>query len=99
MNLNRRNLRNGLLFISPWIIGFLCFTAYPMFSSLYYSMTEYNLISEPVFVGLENYKTLLFKDDLFYQVLGNTLYMIFVGLSVTTFKTNFIAVILNTQFI
>ena len=97
MNLNRRNLRNGLLFISPWIIGFLCFTAYPMFSSLYYSMTEYNLISEPVFVGLENYKTLLFEDDLFYKVLGNTLYMIFIGLTVTTIITIFIAVILNTQ--
>jgi multiple sugar transport system permease protein len=60
-------------------------------------MTEYNLISEPVFVGLENYKKLLFEDDLFYKVLGNTLYMIFIGLSVTTIITIFIAVILNTK--
>ncbi|WP_453993701.1 carbohydrate ABC transporter permease [Bacillus nitroreducens] len=97
MNIKRRNLRNGLLFISPWIIGFLCFTAFPMISSFYYSMTEYNLISEPVFVGFENYQKLLFEDDLFYKVLGNTLYMIFIGLSITTIFTIFIAVILNTK--
>ncbi len=97
MNLQRRNLRNGLLFISPWIVGFLMFTAYPMFSSLYYSLTEYNLISEPKFVGLDNYKKLIFNDDLFYTVLGNTLYMIFIGLTITTITTIFIAIILNTK--
>lgn len=97
MNQQKRNLRNGLLFISPWILGFVCFTAYPMVSSLYYSLTEYNMIAEPKFVGLSNYKELLFKDDLFYTVLGNTLYMIFVGLTITTIVTISIAIILNTK--
>ena len=60
MNINKRNLRNGLLFISPWIIGFVLFTAYPLFSSLYYSLTDYNMISEPKFIGLDNYKALFF---------------------------------------
>ncbi|GAB2536859.1 carbohydrate ABC transporter permease [Gracilibacillus alcaliphilus] len=97
MNTERRNLRNGLLFISPWIIGFLCFTAYPLFSSLYYSFTQYNLISEPIFVGWQNYYELLFVDNIFYTVLGNTLYMIFVGLTLTTIVTIAIAILLNTD--
>ncbi|WP_077623312.1 carbohydrate ABC transporter permease [Sediminibacillus massiliensis] len=97
MNIEKRNLRNGLLFISPWIIGFLCFTAIPLFSSLYYSFTEYNLINEPNFVGLDNYKKLLFEDNLFFTVLGNTMYMIFIGLTVTTVVTIFIAILLNTK--
>ncbi|WP_277679587.1 carbohydrate ABC transporter permease [Gracilibacillus dipsosauri] len=97
MNTERRNLRNGLLFISPWIIGFTCFTAFPLFSSFYYSFTQYNLITEPVFVGWDNYRTLLLEDDLFYMVLGNTMYMIFIGLTFTTIVTIFIAILLNTK--
>ncbi|MBM7569980.1 carbohydrate ABC transporter permease [Aquibacillus albus] len=97
MNTERRNLRNGLLFISPWIIGFLFFTIYPLFSSLYYSLTKYNLITEPEFVGLQNYRELLFVDDVFFTVLGNTMYMIFVGLTLTTIVTIFIAILLNTK--
>ncbi|MBM7691657.1 multiple sugar transport system permease protein [Peribacillus deserti] len=95
----RRNLLNGLLFISPWVIGFLVFTTYPLLSSLYYSLTEYNAISEPIFVGLQNYKELLFQDDLFIKGLSNTLYMVFVGLTITTVTTIFIAVLLNYKHI
>jgi multiple sugar transport system permease protein len=71
--MTRKDLLKGLLFISPWIIGFLCFTAYPLLSSFYYSLTDYDIINPPVFVGLENYKTLFTGDDLFYKVLRNTL--------------------------
>ena len=39
------------LFLSPWIIGFLAFIVYPMFASLYYSFTNYDLLSAPRFVG------------------------------------------------
>ena len=37
----------GLAFASPWIIGFLAFTVYPFFGSLYLSLTEYDLFSPP----------------------------------------------------
>ncbi|MBS4218352.1 sugar ABC transporter permease [Bacillus sp. FJAT-49711] len=97
MNIQKRNLRNGLLFISPWIIGFLIFTAYPLFSSLYYSFTDYNLIADAKFIGLDNYKKLFFEDNLFYKVLSNTLYMIFVGLSFTTIVAIFISMMLNNK--
>ncbi|CAM4106021.1 sugar ABC transporter permease [Paenibacillus alkaliterrae] len=97
MNMARKDLLNGLLFISPWIVGFLCFTLYPLVSSFYYSLTDYDIINPPVFVGLENYKTLFTGDNLFYKVLKNTLFMVFVGLTVITACTVFISILLNNK--
>ncbi|HEY5563173.1 MAG TPA: sugar ABC transporter permease [Clostridiaceae bacterium] len=64
----------GLLFASPWIIGFLIFTLYPIIISLYYGFTDFSIFKPPIFVGLDNYKA-LFKDELFIKSLNNTLYM------------------------
>jgi multiple sugar transport system permease protein len=69
----RRNLGVGLLFISPWIIGFLAFHVYPIIYTLRISFTEYTGFGEPVWVGLGNYRDLL-NDDLFWISLYNTLY-------------------------
>ena len=76
----RRSLLMGLVFISPWLIGFLGFTVYPLISSIYFSMTRYDFIRPPVFIGLGNYINLFTTDPHFYTVLYNTLY--YVGLSV-----------------
>ncbi len=48
----------GFIFLLPWIIGFIVFTAGPMLASLYFSFNEYNGIRPPEFVGLENYQEL-----------------------------------------
>ena len=69
----RRNLVTGLLFISPWIVGFLAFLVYPIFYTIRISFTEYSGFGEPVWTGLANYRALL-NDDLFWQSLYNTLY-------------------------
>ncbi|HOV73366.1 MAG TPA: sugar ABC transporter permease [Candidatus Hydrogenedentes bacterium] len=71
---DKRNLRNGLLFAAPYIMGFLLFTLYPLAASLYYSLCQYNVIRDPVYIGLENYATLFTKDPLFWKSLYNTLY-------------------------
>lgn len=91
-----RNLRTGLLFISPWIIGFLVFTLYPVVASFYYSLTNDNMISTPQFIGFQNY-TALFQDQYFRIALGNTLYMIVFGLSFITVCTVTIAILLNNR--
>ncbi|WP_062217898.1 carbohydrate ABC transporter permease [Streptomyces sp. NBRC 109706] len=62
------------LFISPWILGFLAFTLGPMAASVYFSLTDWDSFTEPVFVGLDNYVRLLTDDPLFWQVLRNTFY-------------------------
>ncbi|WP_019006603.1 carbohydrate ABC transporter permease [Cohnella laeviribosi] len=97
MNMNQKNTINGILFILPWIVGFLAFTAYPLVSSFYYSLTDYDIINAPVFVGFDNYKQLFTGDSLFYKTLGNTLYMIFVGLTVITLVTLVVAILLNNR--
>lgn len=74
----RRELRAGLLFVSPWVIGFLAFTLYPMVSSLYYSFCDYPILSAPRWIGLGNFSK-MFQDDLFYTSIWNTFYMALVG--------------------
>lgn len=69
----RRNMRLGLAFISPWIIGFLAFTVYPVISSFRMSFTRYSGFGEPEWIGLDNYQ-LMFSDNLFWQSAYNTLY-------------------------
>lgn len=69
----RANLVKGLLFISPWIIGFLVFNVYPTVYSIILSFVRYSGFQPPVWLGLENYQR-MFTDDLFWQSLYNTLY-------------------------
>jgi multiple sugar transport system permease protein len=93
----RRNLRNGLLFISPWLIGFTLFVAYPLFASFYYSLTTYNIMKSPNWVGLSNYRDLLFNDDLFRTALYNTLYYVALFLPVGTLFSLSMAILLNQR--
>ena len=65
--------RAGWLAISPWIVGFIVFTAFPFLASLYFSFTRYDVISSPQWVGLENYERLFTRDRLFPLALRNTL--------------------------
>lgn len=91
------NLRNGLMFISPWIIGFSVFTVYPMAMSIYYSFTRYNLVSEPRYIGLMNYQRLLTMDPQFRIAIGNTIYMVLIGLPIWLVVALALAILLNEQ--
>ena len=65
------------LFISPWIIGFLVFTAGPMLASIAISFMCWELLQPPQFVGLNNW-TAMFRDELFWQSLKVTsIYTVF----------------------
>ena len=73
MQRSLRKLALGLLFISPWIVGFLVFTIYPIYYTLRISFTRYSGFGEPMWVGLANYRGLL-SDVVFWDSLQNTLY-------------------------
>jgi multiple sugar transport system permease protein len=90
----RRNLRNALLFISPWILGFLMFNVYPMAASLYYSFTEYHSKAPSEWIGLQNYVT-MFQDKLFWKALANTLYMVAIAVPISLFFSFLCAIMLN----
>jgi multiple sugar transport system permease protein len=93
---NKRDLVKGLLFITPAIIGFLAFALYPFLQSLYYSFTDYNILEPARWVGWENYTHLL-KDDLFWQSLYNTFFMVVIGLPIHLIFNLLIALLLNTK--
>lgn len=92
----KRNLRNGVLFISPWIVGTLILTAYPVFASLYYSFTDYNVVSPPKWKGLGNYRN-LFTDPHLAAAVGNTLYYTLIFVSLTLVISVAIAMLLNLE--
>ncbi|MFC5789290.1 carbohydrate ABC transporter permease, partial [Agromyces tardus] len=69
----RRNLFSALLFLSPWLIGFVVFTAWPMIYSAYLSLTDYDVINSPEFVGFANYAQMA-ADPKVLIALGNTVY-------------------------
>ncbi|MGE3268003.1 MAG: carbohydrate ABC transporter permease [Chloroflexota bacterium] len=71
-SLARRKALEGYLFISPFLLGFLIFTAYPLVMSFYLSFTNYNIISSPVWTGFDNYYRAFFVDDLFWSSLART---------------------------
>jgi multiple sugar transport system permease protein len=73
-NLQRREIRWGLLFLSPWIVGFLIFTLFPTLASFAFSFTNYNPIQAELteFVGLRNYAR-LFTDPFLRQAIAVTL--------------------------
>jgi len=70
----------GWISISPWIIGFLLFTAWPVAASLYFSFTKYNIVESAKWIGLENYRELLQDDDRFFKSIRNT--VVYTGLYV-----------------
>jgi len=93
------NVFAGYLFAAPWIIGFLIFVLVPMGFSLYWSFTDYRVISNeaPHWVGLENYITLLTNDSSFRASLVNTLYLTVIGLPLQMAVALLLAVLLNQK--
>ncbi len=92
----RKNLLLGLLFISPWLIGFLLFTVYPMGMSLVYSLTEYHAQQPLVWNHFANFSA-MFADDNFWRSLWNTLYMVIFGVPITLLASFVCAVLLNLK--
>jgi len=78
--LARREALYGYAFISPWLFGLLAFTAGPLLAAFYFSFTEYPILSEPTWIGLENYERIFTEDEQFITSLINT--AVYVGIRV-----------------
>jgi multiple sugar transport system permease protein len=87
----------GYLFILPWLVGFLVFTAGAMVYSLYLSFYKADFISEFSFVGLANYTQMLFEDDLWPKSIANTAYFSLVSVPLMTTVALLIALLLNQK--
>ncbi|MEA2512408.1 MAG: multiple sugar transport system permease protein [Thermomicrobiales bacterium] len=69
----RHNLGLGLLFISPWLVGFVVFLVYPIIDTIRISFTRYSGFGSPEWIGLDNYRQII-HDDVFWTAVYNTLY-------------------------
>jgi multiple sugar transport system permease protein len=69
--LGRRQAGAAYLFLLPWLLGVLAFTAYPIIASAYYSLTDYPILNKPKWVGFKNYTDLI-HDSLFWTSLRIT---------------------------
>lgn len=87
----------GLAFISPFIVGFLWFKAYPIFASLYYGFTDYNIMKTPVFVGLSNYVLLFTQDSLFIESLVNTIVFTVISVPIDLVVAFVFALLVNAR--
>lgn len=85
----------GYIFLLPWIIGFLCLTLIPMAMSFYYSFTNYNLLTEPKFIGIENYTKMFTSDLHFNNALRVTFIYVFASVPLQLLVSLILAFILN----
>jgi multiple sugar transport system permease protein len=93
----RREAIAFYLFASPWIIGFLIWTAGPMLASLYISFTNYDLFNSPQWLGLQNYTDLLTNDSEFRHAVFNTFYFVLIGLPINLVVALATALLLNER--
>ncbi len=94
----RREIKWGLAFLSPWIMGFVLFTAFPLIASLVFSVTEFNLLhpDEFKFVGLSNYAR-LFSDPQVGQSLLITFKFALIAVPIAVFVPLGLALLVNSK--
>lgn len=91
----RGESRAAWLFISPWVIGFLIFTVWPVINSAYLSLTDYDVINDPSFVGLDNYRQ-LFEDPKVGLALSNTFVFLIMSVPAHLIVSLGLALLLNS---
>jgi ABC-type sugar transport system permease subunit len=96
--LTRRSNVWGMLFILPSLIFFIIFYFYPMFNTFQVSLTNYDLLSPPKFIGTGNFQSLL-ADALFHQSTKATMIYVFVSTIITLILSLGLAMMLNKQFL
>lgn len=84
----------GHIFLLPWIIGIVGFTAGPILASLYLAFTDYNLLTAPNWIGLENF-TRMISDDRLWKSLEVTLTYVFVSVPLLLALALLVAVVLD----
>jgi oligogalacturonide transport system permease protein len=89
------NKRLGFMFVLPFLLGILFFKLFPFVASFALSLTQYDLIDPPQWVGLENYKDLATNDPLFTQSLGVTMAFVFLAVPLRVGFALLVAHVLN----
>lgn len=92
----KKETLTGWLFASPWVLGFLLFTAGPMIYSTVMSFSDYDLFNSPRFIGFTNYKRLVTDPLVWHALKVTTLYAV-ISVPLHLVAGLFIAVLLNQK--
>ncbi len=98
MTMRKREAIVGYTFLLPWVTGFLIFLVGPMIASIFLSLTEYKMISPPVWIGVNNY-TRMFSDPLVFRSLKVTLTYTAFAVPLGLIAAMAVAVLLNQKII
>jgi multiple sugar transport system permease protein len=91
-----RNLA-GYAFIAPWLVGFFGLTLLPMAASLYLAFTDYDILTSPRWVGLENFRRMFLEDRRYVQSVTVTLFYVAVAVPLRLAFALALAMLLNTD--
>ncbi len=86
----------GYLYAAPWIIGFFVFTLSPFFSSVWYSLNRWDLVTPIKFLGFQNY-TDMFQNDVFWKSSGVTIRYVLMSLPAGMVLAMLLALLVNKQ--
>ena len=92
-----RNYKWGILFISPWLLGFFGLQLYPLLQSLYYSFTDFSILSDGKWIGTQNYADLFTKDRYFWKSFTLTIKYALMTVPMKLLFALFIAMLLNMR--
>jgi multiple sugar transport system permease protein len=93
----RRQALAAYTFLLPWFVGLLVLTAGPLVASLYLSFTDFDLLGDADWVGLENYVDLFTSDPRYFSALGVTLLYVFLGVPVHLGFALLVAILMNQR--
>lgn len=96
LSARKREAINGYIMITPWLLGFVLWTLGPMVVSLVMSFMDWPLLMEPMWIGLENYQSMV-HDPLFYTSLANTAYYTLIGVPLRVIAALCVALAMNMK--
>ena len=93
----RKEQRAAYLFLSPWLIGLAVFWLLPIIASFLLSLTDYDILSDPEWVGLQNYREMLFDDRAFWVSIRVTLKYMVLSVPLYLFFGLIVSLVLNLK--
>ena len=93
----RREAKTGYLALSPWMVGFVVFYAFPILATLYFSFTQWTLAEPPIWIGLDNYVRMFTRDPLFISSLRATTLFVAMSLPAKLVLGLMLALLLNLK--
>ncbi len=95
--MQRREARAGLLFVLPWLLGLLIFTAYPVLATVFLAFTDYSVLEAPRWTGLQNIQTMFGSDPSFGISVYNSAYYALISVPLGLAVALGLAIVLNQR--